>query len=105
MTDHSNRFNEIRKVIDSIDLKLLKLFNERARLAIELSEIKKSLELDIYDPKREKEIIESMLTVNSGPLDERAVKDLFQRIIDESRRVEKMSAHKNHKNLPNSEKE
>ena len=86
-----DRIKEIRKAIDLIDADLLKLLNNRARLAIELGELKNDLGLAIYDPTREREIIEMMLSKNEGPLDDKAVIGLFQRIIDESRRVEKFS--------------
>ena len=86
-----DRIKEIRKAIDSIDADLLKLFSDRAQLAIELGELKNDLGLAIYDPTREREIIEMMLSKNEGPLDDKAVVGLFQRIIDESRRVEKFS--------------
>ena len=86
-----DKFDKIRKEIDLIDNQLLKLFNERAIWAIELGQIKKEKMLDIYDPERELDIIEMMLKQNSGPLDEKAVRGLFQRLIDESRRVEKFS--------------
>ena len=87
----TDRIDEIRKEIDLIDDQLLKLFNERASLAIDMGQIKIKKMLDIYDPDREFEIIEMMLNQNCGPLDEKAVKGLFQRVIDESRRVEKFS--------------
>ena len=86
-----NRIKEIRKAIDSIDTDLLRQLNDRAQLAIELGELKNDLGLAIYDPTREREIIEMMLNENEGPLDDKAVVGLFQRIIDESRRVEKFS--------------
>ena len=86
-----DRTKEIRNAIDSIDTDLLKLLNDRAQLAIELGEIKNELGLAIYDPAREREIIKMMLSKNDGPLDDQAVVGLFQRIIDESRRVEKFS--------------
>ena len=92
MNDDLNRMNEIRKAIDAIDAQLLKLFNERARWAIELGKIKEEAGLDIYDPERESQIVDNIQNANTGPLDKRAVKDLFQWVIDESRRVEKLSA-------------
>ena len=92
MNDNPSKMDEIRNAIDTIDAQLLKLFNERARCAIELGNIKEDAGLDIYDPERESQIVENMQSINAGPLDKRAVKDLFQRVIDESRRVEKLSA-------------
>lgn len=90
-----DRIKEIRKAIDTIDTDLLKLLNDRAKFAIELGDLKNDLGLAIYDPAREREIIELMLKKNEGPLDDKAVVGLFQRIIDESRRVEKFSVSSN----------
>ena len=100
-----DRIKEIRDAIDSIDADLLKLLNNRARLAIELGELKNDLGLAIYDPTREREIIEMMLSKNEGPLDAKAVVGLFQRIIDESRRVEKFLVSSKKKNTENEQRE
>ena len=89
MNDTKDKLAELRKEIDSIDIRLLKLFNERARRAIYIGIIKSDEDQEIYDPEREREIIKKMLEQNDGPLDEKAVIGLFQRLIDESRRVEK----------------
>ena len=89
MNDTKDKLAELRKEIDSIDSQLLKLFNERAHRAIEIGIIKSDEHQEIYDPEREREIIKKMLEQNKGPLDEKAVIGLFQRLIDESRRVEK----------------
>ena len=89
MNAPKDKLAELRKEIDSIDSRLQKLFNQRARYAIEIGIIKSAEDQEIYDPEREREIIKRMLEQNEGPLDEKAVIGLFQRLIDESRRVEK----------------
>ena len=89
MNDPKEKLADLRKEIDLIDIRLLKLFNERARRAIDIGIIKSDEDQEIYDPEREREIIKKMLEQNDGPLDEKAVIGLFQRLIDESRRVEK----------------
>ena len=89
MNDPKDKLAELRKEIDSIDSRLLKFFNERADRAIQIGIIKSDEDQEIYDPEREREIIKKMLEQNDGPLDEKAVIGLFQRLIDESRRVEK----------------
>ena len=48
--------NEIRKRIDLLDDVLLRIFNERARLALEIGHLKKELNLPVFDPSREKRI-------------------------------------------------
>ena len=81
-----------RKRIDELDLQLIRLLNERAGCAIEIGRVKRGRNLPIYDPEREKRIIEMMLEENTGPLDAEGVRRLFERIIDESRRIERLAA-------------
>jgi len=81
--------DEIRTAINQIDDQLLQLFNDRASLALEIGHIKKQQDLPIYDPRREKLIFERMRQDNPGPLDDSAVVRLFERVIDESRSLER----------------
>ncbi len=77
-----------RAQINAIDDELVRLLNERARLAVEVGEKKKAEGLNVCDPLREREVIERACSANRGPLDERAVARIFRRIILESKRVE-----------------
>ncbi len=77
-----------RGEINAIDSELLRLLNERARLAVKVGEKKKSAGLNVCDPSREREVIERACRANKGPLDERAIVNIFRRIIRESRRIE-----------------
>jgi chorismate mutase len=83
-----------RKEIDSIDEQLIRLLNERSKCAIELGRIKRELGLPIYSPAREIEVIAHVENINAGPLDPPAVRRLFERIIDESRRIERVTVEK-----------
>jgi chorismate mutase len=78
--------------IDEIDLALLKLFNERTTCAIEIGHLKKRLGLEIYSPSREAQVIANVTNANHGPLDHEAIKRLFERVIDEARRIERIHA-------------
>jgi chorismate mutase len=82
--------DDIRKRIDELDRELLRIFNERADLALQIGEIKKELQLPVYDPSREKRIFEAMKAANPGPLDDDAIVRMFERVIDESRRLERI---------------
>ncbi len=86
--------DEVRIAINRIDNDLLRLFNERAALALEIGHIKKNLNLPIYDPRREKLIFEKVQQENPGPLDNAAVVRLFERVIDESRSLERAKSKK-----------
>jgi len=82
--------DDIRNEIDQLDNELLKIFNRRAELALAIGNLKKELDLPIYDPGREKRIFAKMNAQNPGPLDNNAIKRLFERVIDESRTLERI---------------
>lgn len=84
--------SDIRKRIDLLDDVLLRIFNERARLALEIGHHKKLLGLPVYDPSREKRIFTRMKEDNPGPLDDGAIVRLFERVVDESRRLERITS-------------
>ena len=86
--------DEIRQEIDRIDSDLLRIFNKRAKLALQIGEIKKVSGLPVYDPAREKKIFQRMKDNNPGPLDDQAIVRLFERVIDESRRLERIMTNK-----------
>lgn len=82
--------DELRKRIDLLDDVLLRIFNERARIALEIGRVKNRLGLPVFDPGREKRIFARMKEENPGPLDDGAVIRLFERVVDESRRLERI---------------
>ncbi|WP_129125856.1 chorismate mutase [Geomonas oryzae] len=88
--------DDIRDRIDRLDSELLRIFNERASLALQIGEIKKGLDLPVYDPAREKRIFSRMTAENDGPLDDQAIVRLFERVIDESRRLERIMTRGEH---------
>jgi chorismate mutase len=80
--------DDLRQRIDAIDDELLRLFNERAKLALEIGRMKKTLGLPIHVPSREEEILIRVLRDNPGPLPPTAIVRLYQQLIQESRRLE-----------------
>jgi len=81
----------LREAIDRVDEVLVRLLNQRTKYAVEIGELKKILSLPIYVPERENEVLAHVEKTSEGPLDAAAVQRLFERIIDESRRVERES--------------
>ena len=82
--------DDYRKEINRLDSELLRIFNERANLALKIGEIKKEQGIPVYDPEREKRIFVAMTGANPGPLEDEAIVRLFERVIDESRRLERI---------------
>ncbi len=87
--DHIDALEAWRKKIDEVDLQLVRLLNDRAQYAAEIGTIKIALGLAAYTPEREKEIMMNVTAANGGPLSSEAVRRLFERIVDESRAVER----------------
>ena len=83
------KIDDLRKKIDEIDLKLVKLLNQRGRYAIEIGKIKERDSIEVYDPQREQQVVENVQIATQGPLGRESMKRLFERIIDESRRAER----------------
>jgi chorismate mutase len=77
-----------RERIDSLDLELLTLLNRRTTIVEEIGRIKQTLQLAVYEPKREDQVFANVLGHNRGPLPPDAVKRIFERIIDEMRTVQ-----------------
>jgi chorismate mutase len=83
-----------RDEIDRIDEELVKLLNRRSACALEIGRIKRELNIPIYSPNREAQVIGHVLSKNEGPLDMGAIRRLFERIIDESRSLERTIVEK-----------
>jgi chorismate mutase len=82
-----------RRRIDEIDHKLVELLNERSRCALEIGKLKQAQNLPLYQPDREREVLENAERANPGPLSDAAVRRLFERIIDEARSAEREAMH------------
>lgn len=84
----------LRKRIDELDQQLVTLLNERAGCALQIGHIKEGMGQPIYQPAREAEVLANVRAANHGPLDDGAVTRLFERIIDEARRLERLAKAK-----------
>lgn len=78
-----------RERIDALDRAILQMLNERSRCANVIGHIKKQLDLPVYVPSREKQVLDNVAASNTGPLPNAAVRHLFERIIDETRSLER----------------
>ena len=85
------RVNDLRRRIDQIDDQLMRLLNSRSACAVEIGRIKRQIGMPVYQPDREKWILDRAERNNPGPLDSGAVRRVFERVIDESRRLERLA--------------
>ena len=85
------RMDECRRRIDELDTEIVQRLNARAECALELGRLKESVGLDTYQPARERAVLAHARDENNGPLDAEAITRLFERIIDENRRLERLA--------------
>jgi chorismate mutase len=83
-----------RKKIDEMDLKIVELINQRAAAAREIGKLKNNTNLPIYEPQREKKILEAVKKANRGPLPDSEVQHVFERIIDVMRKLQQQEIHR-----------
>ena len=80
---------DLRVGIDLLDRALLELLNQRVVYATIIGRLKKAKGLPVYVPEREADVLQNVRTANRGPLTDDAVKRVFERIIDETRSLER----------------
>jgi chorismate mutase len=77
-----------RKKIDELDGKLVDLLSQRAQAAHEIGKLKRGKGMPIYEPDRERTVFDNVRKVNSGPLPDRDLLRIFERIMDIMRGIQ-----------------
>ncbi|RFU68746.1 3-deoxy-7-phosphoheptulonate synthase [Peribacillus saganii] len=72
--------NELRDQLDDINLQLLHLISNRAKVVQEIGKVKEKQGVNRYDPVRERKMLDLIESNNEGPLDVATVKHLFKEI-------------------------
>ena len=78
-----------REKIDELDRQLVALLSERARAAQAIGQLKRSTDLPIYEPNRERVIFENVRAANRGPLPDIELTHIYERIIDVMRALQR----------------
>jgi chorismate mutase len=89
MSDEDRELERLRTSIDEIDRVLVRLLNQRAKYALAIGRVKKKTHASVYSPEREHEVFGNVTQANDGPLSVEALRRLFERIMDEARRLER----------------
>jgi chorismate mutase len=79
-----------RKRIDELDRQIVRLINERATAAREIGKLKRNTSMPIYEPTREKVIFDNVRKANVGPLQDSDLHQVYERIIDVMRNIQKL---------------
>jgi chorismate mutase len=67
--------------------------NQRAQCAVEIGRLKRHTNLPVYEPDREKVILDHVCRINQGPLPGTDLRRVYERIIDVMRAIQKLDMH------------
>ena len=87
----------LRDEIDKLDEVIVRLLDRRARCAFAVGRLKHAQGLSIYEPGREKVVMAHVKEVNAsleGPLTDDAIERLYERIMDEARRIQRLDGER-----------
>lgn len=79
----------LRQQIDKIDRNILKLLNQRLKLAQQIGQAKRAAQKPIFDPAREALLLKQLHSENKGLLSKKALSQIYREILSESRSVQK----------------
>ena len=88
---------EWRHRIDEVDRKLVELLCQRAEAVREIGKLKAVAGMPVYEPDREKAVLENARKANGGPLPDRGLIRIFERVVDVMRDSEMEMAKKPHR--------
>lgn len=80
--------SSLRKKIDELDRKLVELISLRAECAREIGRLKRNTEIPVYEPEREKDVFANVCSANRGPLPDRLLLLIYERLIDVMRQIQ-----------------
>ena len=77
--------DSLRKEIDLINEELIKILERRLELVAEIMQLKEDQKLEVYDPKREQEMIEKLEPLIQNSPQKKELINLFQYIVSSQR--------------------
>ena len=80
--------DDLRRDIDAVDREILQLLAKRMQLVLQVGDYKRKHQLAVYDPDRERRVLERLASSSPAPLSAESAKRIFERLIDESRSLE-----------------
>jgi chorismate mutase-like protein len=83
-----NDILDLRKKINEVDEQLVSLLGKRAALAQQIGTLKRSQGSAVYDPDRERTVLERIDVLNTGPLSKGALEEVFAAIMTACREIQ-----------------
>jgi chorismate mutase / prephenate dehydratase len=80
---------QLRKQIDALDKQIVEALNQRARVVVQIGELKRNGQWPIYAPDREQRVLEQIRQYNQGPLPEACLMAIWRELMSGSFALER----------------
>ncbi len=90
VTRSAGALRSLRSQIDRLDIQILRLVNDRARVAAQIGQIKTEAGSEVFSPGREEEVLAHVLEASKGPLDAGTIRAIFRELMSGSRALQKV---------------
>jgi chorismate mutase/prephenate dehydratase len=78
-----------RQAIDDLDVRIVKLLNERTRHVLSIGAIKARAGQEFYQPHRELEVFRRLAQANTGPLPDDSLRAIYREVMSSALAIEK----------------
>lgn len=79
-----NEMDQLREQMDSVNLEILKLINQRAEIVQQIGQIKAKQSMNRFDPVRERDMLNQITSKNDGPFQKSTIEHIFKEIFKAS---------------------
>ncbi|MCA9310761.1 MAG: prephenate dehydratase [Phycisphaerales bacterium] len=82
--DPARPLEDLRPLIDALDLEIVRLLNERAALVMEVGRFKRQTGVPVYAPHREQAVLGKVLDASQGPLPDQTIEAVYRELMSGS---------------------
>lgn len=80
----NEELDQLRRELDEVNSDLLHLINKRAKVVQQIGQIKQKQGMNVYDPVREREMLNNLTDINDGPFEHSTIEHIFKEIFKAS---------------------
>lgn len=80
----NSEMEDLRKKMDDVNLQVLKLINERAKIVQQIGDVKEKQSMIRFDPVRERDMLNQIVKYNDGPFENSTIEHIFKEIFKAS---------------------
>lgn len=80
--------SELRQQIDTVDQKIIRLLNQRAKTAVQIGQAKQKGNRQTYAPDREQKVLNKIVRANEGQFPNQALRNVYREVLSACRAMQ-----------------